>query len=288
MKIYIDGQFVDKDNAKISVFDHGLLYGDGIFEGFRAYNNRVFKCKEHVDRLYMSAKAILMEIPISKEEMIEATLETCRQSNIRDGYIRLVVTRGIGNLGLNPSSCKKPTIIIIAQPLTLYPEEAYTKGLKAVVVASRRVSTSAISPAVKSLNYLNNVMAKAESLMSGAGEGIMLNEQGHVAECTSENIFVIKDGAIYTPPIYSGALDGITRKTVIALAKDLGYVLHEVPLTRYELYTADEVFFTGTAAEVVPVNEIDGRSLGPVGSHTKKFIEAYRKLTNSAGEVIFK
>ncbi len=286
MKIYIDGAFYPKAEAKISVFDHGLLYGDGVFEGIRLYNGRVFKLDEHIDRLYDSARAIAMEIPISKAEMVAATLESCRVNGLRDGYIRLLVTRGVGDLGLNPKNCPRPSIIIIAASITLYPEELYRIGLDVVTCATRRISPAALSPSIKSLNYLNNILGKIEA--SGAGEGLMLNEQGYVAECTGDNIFVIKNGKITTPPIAAGALNGITRATVLEIAAELGYDVTEPNLTRYDIFTADECFLTGTAAEIIPAVSLDGRPIGDgkPGPVTAKFNARYRELTNSTGTPI--
>lgn len=289
MKIYLDGQIVDKEDAKISVFDHGLLYGDGVFEGIRFYKGRVFRLTEHVERLYMSARAICLTIPISKEEMSEAVLETIRQNELQDGYVRLVVTRGVGDLGLNPALCPKATVFVIAAKIKLYPEDNYVNGLTVVTCATRRIAHGALSPMVKSLNYLNNVLAKIEAQQAGAGEGLMLNEQGMVAECTGDNIFTIKNGAIFTPPISSGALAGVTRAVVFEIAAEAGYTISEPDMTRYDIYTADECFLTGTAAEIIPVVKLDSREIGDgkPGPITKKFIERFRQLTESTGAVIY-
>jgi len=289
MKIYIDGTFYPEAEAKISVFDHGLLYGDGVFEGIRAYNGRVLKLDEHIDRLYDSAKALLLTIPLSREELIEATLETLRQNNLRDAYIRLVVTRGIGNLGLSPLRCPKPTIFIIAATLELYPEKYYREGLKVITAATQRTSPAALPPAVKSLNYLNNILAKIEGLNAGVEEVIMLNSEGLVAECSGDNIFTIKKGQMFTPPIYAGALGGITRGIIFDLGQTMGVPLKEIQLTRYDLFVADEIFLTGTGAEVIPVVDVDGRMIGDgtPGVMTQKFIEAYRHLTQTTGTPIF-
>ena len=288
MKIYIDGAFYADNEAKISVFDHGLLYGDGVFEGIRFYNGRVFRLKEHLDRLYDSARAICLTVPLTQDEMTRAVLESIRQNQLRDGYIRLVVTRGVGDLGLNPKLCRKATVIIIAANITLYPAELYQKGLEVITCATRRVSPSALSPAVKSLNYLNNVMAKIEAMQAGAGEGLMLNDQGYVAECTGDNIFVIKNGAISTPPISAGALRGITRQVVIDIAAEFGMPVSEENMTRYELYIADEIFLTGTAAEVIPVVKLDSRAIGDgnPGPLTARFIARFRELTQTTGTAI--
>ena len=288
MKVFIDGKFVDEKNAKISVFDHGLLYGDGVFEGIRAYNGRVFKLKEHVDRLYYSAKAILLKIPMSRQAIAKAVLDTCRRNKIRDGYIRLVVTRGVGTLGLDPDRCKKGSVIVIAGKIQLYPKELYEKGMPLITVPTTRNFANAINPAIKSLNYLNNILAKIEAKIGGCAEAIMLNPSGNVAECTGDNVFILSGGKLLTPPLSAGALRGITRGAVIGLAAEMGLEVREPDLTRYDLYNADECFITGTAAEIAPVASIDGRVIGKgrPGPVTKKFIAAYRALTNSEGEAI--
>ena len=289
MKIYIDGNFFPEEHAKISVFDHGLLYGDGVFEGIRFYNGRVFKCEEHIDRLYDSARAICMTIPMSKAEMTGALLETIRQNDLREGYIRLLVTRGVGNLGLSPDRCKTPSVIIIAATIALYDPSLYETGLKVVTCATRRTSPGALSPAIKSLNYLNNIMAKIEAMQAGAGEGLLLNEQGYVAECTGDNIFIIKKGVLYTPPISAGALPGITRAVVFDLAAKLGVRISEPEMTRYDIYTADECFLTGTAAEIIPAVSLDQRAIGDgkPGPVTAKFIAQFRQLTQAEGTPIY-
>ncbi|HEX3890133.1 MAG TPA: branched-chain-amino-acid transaminase, partial [Verrucomicrobiae bacterium] len=248
MKIFIDGRFYGERDAKISVFDHGLLYGDGIFEGIRAYNGRVFKLKEHIDRLFCSAKAILLEIPMSPGKISEAILKTCRANKLRDGYIRLVVTRGVGSLGLNPKSCKKSSVIIIAGSIQLYPPKFYAKGLTIITVPTTRNLHSALNPAIKSLNYLNNILAKIEANNGGCEEAVMLNAEGFVAECTGDNLFIVKNGELFTPPLSAGALYGITRQTVIELAQEAGLKVSEPNLTRYDLFNADECFLTGTGA----------------------------------------
>ena len=288
MKIFIDGKFCSERDAKVSVFDHGLLYGDGVFEGIRAYNGRVFKLKEHIDRLFYSAKAILLDIPMTHAEMIQATVETIRANKLRDCYIRLVVTRGIGTLGLNPRNCKKPSFIIIAGKIQLYPEEYYQRGLDIVTVPTTRNLHNSVNPAIKSLNYLNNILAKIEANNAGVEEAIMLNADGFVAECTGDNIFIIKNGALFTPPLSAGALYGITRQTVIELAESLGVKVSEPNLTRYDLFNADECFITGTAAEIVPVVKIDGRVIGTgkPGALTLKLIKEYHALTQVSGEPI--
>ena len=277
MKIYLNGKFVNKEEATVSVFDHGLLYGDGIFEGIRAYNGRVFKLVEHIDRLYYSAKAIALNIPISKEEMIKATAETCKINNLSDAYIRLVVTRGVGDLGLNPNNCTVPQIIIIASSIKLYPEQYYTEGMSLITVPTTRNHHNAINPAIKSLNYLNNILAKIEAHNAGAEEAIMLNSQGYVAECTGDNIFIIKGNTLITPPLSAGALYGITRGTVIDIAKEIGMDIQEPDLTRYDVYNADECFITGSAAELVPIVKVDGRQIGEgkPGSKFNQLLQAF-------------
>lgn len=289
MKIFLDGQFYDKQDAKISVFDHGLLYGDGVFEGIRFYNGRVFRLEEHIDRLYDSAKAICLTIPMTPAEMTEALLETIRQNELKDGYVRLVVTRGVGDLGLNPLLCPKASVFIIAAKITLYPEDMYKNGLTVVTCATRRIPHGALSPMVKSLNYLNNVLAKIEAQQAGAGEGLMLNEQGYVAECTGDNIFTVKNGQVFTPPISAGALAGVTREAMFHIAAQLGVTITEPNMTRYDIYTADECFLTGTAAEVIPVAKLDTRVIGDgkPGPLTLKFIEKFHELTANSGTAIY-
>ena len=288
MKIFIDGKYYNERDAKISVFDHGLLYGDGVFEGIRAYHGRVFKLKEHIDRLFYSAKAILLGIPMSHAQIMRATVETCRMNKIRDGYIRLIVTRGVGTLGLNPNRCKKPSIIIIADKIQVYPLALYQRGMEIVTVPTTRNLHSALNPAIKSLNYLNNILAKIEANNAGVEEAIMLNAEGFVAECTGDNIFIIKKGALLTPPLSAGALYGITRQTVMDLAQSFDVKVSEPNLTRYDLFNADECFITGTAAEVVPVVKIDGRIIGDgkPGMCTQKIIKAFRELTSREGVAI--
>src|ERR1700690_3386511 len=290
MKIFIDGKYLNERDAKISVFDHGLLYGDGIFEGIRAYNGRVFKLKEHINRLFYSAKAILLKIPMSLADITAAVLETCRRNKIRDGYIRLVVTRGPGTLGLSPSRCKNPSVIIIADKIQLYPPELYQRGMEIVTVPTVRNLQSALNPAIKSLNYLNNILAKIEANNAGCEEAIMLNAEGFVAECTGDNIFIVKNGRLFTPPLSAGALYGITRQTVIELAGEAGLKVSEPNLTRYDLFNADECFLTGTGAELIPVVKIDGRVIGTgkPGPVTRRLEEDYHALTKASGEPIYK
>jgi branched-chain amino acid aminotransferase len=288
MKIFIDGKYYSERDAKVSVFDHGLLYGDGVFEGIRAYHGRVFKLKEHIDRLFYSAKAILLEIPMSHAALMKATVQTCRDNNIRDGYIRLVVTRGAGTLGLNPRTCKRPSVIIIADKIQLYPPEYYQRGLDIITVPTTRNLHSALNPAIKSLNYLNNILAKIEANNAGVEEAVMLNAEGFVAECTGDNLFIVKNRALFTPPLSAGALYGITRQTVIELAEEAGLKVSEPNLTRYDLFNADECFLTGTGAELIPVVKIDGRVIGAgkPGPITRRLEEDYHALTKVSGEPI--
>jgi branched-chain amino acid aminotransferase len=288
MKVFIDGKYYNEKNAKISVFDHGLLYGDGVFEGIRAYNGRVFKLKEHIDRLYCSAKAILLDIPMSPAAVTAAVLATCRRNDIRDGYVRLVVTRGVGTLGLDPNRCKKPSVIIIAGRIQLYPPAYYRNGLTIITVPTTRNFHNAVNPAIKSLNYLNNILAKIEANIAGCEEAIMLNAAGYVAECTGDNLFILKAGQLFTPPLYAGALYGITRGLAIELAREAGLAVAETNLTRYDLFNADECFLSGTGAELVPVVKIDGRIIGTgkPGPITKMLVEKYHALTQASGEPI--
>lgn len=262
MKVYLSGKLVDEEEAKVSVFDHGLLYGDGVFEGIRAYHGKVFMLEEHVDRLYESAKAIALTLPMDRETMCDAVVETCRANGIVEGYVRLVATRGVGTLGLNPYLCDKPEVFIIAAKIQLYPEELYESGLKVVTVGTMRNNPESINPRIKSLNYLNNVMAKIEAINAGVMECIMLNNQGQVAEASGDNVFVLKDGVLKTPPVWCGALDGITRQVVMRLAGEAGIPVAEDVLQRYDLFTADEMFLTGTAAEVIAVTDVDRRPVG--------------------------
>ncbi len=289
MKIYIDGKYYDEKNARISVLDHGLLYGDGIFEGIRAYNGRVFKLVEHIDRLYASAKAILLTIPMTPREMIRAVLATCRRNQVRDGYIRLLVTRGVGSLGLNPYQCKAPSLVIIAGKIQLYPPEMYQRGLDIITVPTVRNLHSALNPAIKSLNYLNNILAKIEALNGGCEEAVLLNAAGYVAECTGDNIFIVKGNALQTPPLSAGALYGITRGVVMDLARENGMTVSEPNLTRYDLFNADECFLTGSGAEIIAVVKIDGRVIGQgrPGPTAGRLTGQYRALTKTSGEPIY-
>ncbi|MEI6861082.1 MAG: branched-chain-amino-acid transaminase [Verrucomicrobiota bacterium] len=262
MKIFFDGKFVEEADAKVSVFDHGLLYGDGVFEGIRLYQGNVFRLEEHLERLEYSAKAILLALPLTRAELRAAVCETCRVNALRDAYIRLVVTRGVGDLGLAPWSCAKPTTFIIAGKISIYPQEHYDNGLAIVTVPTRRIGPAALPPTVKSLNYLNNILGKIEARQAGALEAIMLNDQGHVAECTADNVFTVHKGELFTPSASHGALKGITRGAIFDLAVELGVPIREVALTRYDIWCADECFLTGTGAEVIPVVKLDGREIG--------------------------
>jgi branched-chain amino acid aminotransferase len=289
MKIYIDGKLYGESEAKISVFDHGLLYGDGVFEGIRAYNGRVFKLKEHIDRLFCSAHALLLDIPLSRADLCRATVETIRANELKDAYIRLIVTRGVGTLGLNPRSCKQPSVIIIAGKIQVYPAEMYARGMDMVTVPTTRNLHSAVNPAIKSLNYLNNILAKIEANNAGVEEAVMLNSEGYVAEGTADNLFIVKQGKLLTPPLSAGALYGITRATVIELAEQTGLKVSEPNLTRYDLFNADECFVTGTGAEIMPVVKIDGRVIGSgkPGPITQQLVKEYHALTQVAGEPIY-
>lgn len=287
MKVYLDGELVDQQDAKISVFDHGLLYGDGVFEGIRLYEGCVFRLEEHLERLEYSAKAIMLTLPMTRAEISEAVCATCRANGLRNGYIRLVVTRGVGTLGLSPKGCK-PSIFVIADTIQLYPKEFYTEGLKTITVPSRRINPAALPPMVKSLNYLNNILAKIEAQNVGYIEAFMLNDQGYIAECTGDNVFTIHKGKMYTPPTYAGALKGITRDAVIEIASELGIPVIEGEMTRYDVWVADECFLTGTAAEVVPVVEVDARTIGEgkPGPITAKFMEAFHARVAKDGTMI--
>ena len=260
--IFINDRLVPEDEARVSVFDHGLLYGDGVFEGLRSYAGRVFRLDAHLDRLWASARAICLEIPLAKEAMAKAVIDTLAANDLKDGYIRLIVTRGAGTLGLDPNRCSNPQVIIIADTISLYPQEFYDQGLRIVTAATQRIQPAALSPRIKSLNYLNNIMAKLEGLRAGCVEALMLNHKGEVAECTGDNVFVVRSGRLLTPPPDAGILEGITRNAVMELAHAAGIDCREATLTRHDLYTADECFLTGTAAEVIPVVDIDGRTIG--------------------------
>jgi len=288
MKIFLGNKLVDEKDAVVSVFDHGLLYGDGVFEGIRAYNGRVFLLDEHIDRLHDSAKAIALNIPMTKEQMSQAVVDTCKANEITDGYIRLVVTRGTGTLGLNPYLCEKAEIIIIAAKIQLYPQDLYDNGLKIVTVGTVRNHTEALNPRIKSLNYLNNVMAKIEAINAGCMECLMLNSQGQVAEASGDNVFAIKNGIVTTPPSWCGALEGLTRNKVMELARTAGYEVRESVMARYDLYVADEVFLTGTAAEIISVVDIDKRPIGDgkPGRITAELSMLYTESARSEGTPI--
>src|SRR5476649_3041518 len=285
MKIYLDGKFVDEADAKVSVFDHGLLYDDGVFEGIRLYGGNIFRLEEHLERLEYSAKAILLTLPLSRAELRDATCETCRVNGLSDAYIRLVVTRGVGDLGLSPWSCARPTTFIIAGNISIYPKEHYDNGLAIVTVPTRRISPAALPPTIKSLNYLNNILAKIEAKQFGALEAIMLNDQGYVAECTADNVFIVHKGELITPAASQGALKGITRGTVLEIAKELGVPVRETNMTRYDVWCADECFLTGTGAEVIPVVKLDGREIGAgkPGPVTHRVMAAFRRRALTEG-----
>lgn len=284
-EIYIDGKWHPKSEAKISVFDHGLLYGDGVFEGIRSYNCLVFKLKEHLGRLYESAHTILLKIPMEPAKITAVIIETLKRNRLKDAYIRVVVTRGTGDLGLDPVKCKRPTVIVIADKIVLYPDRLYKEGLEIITVPTVRNHPEAVNPALKSLNYLNNIMAKIEASHSGCMEALLLNHQGYVAECTGDNIFMVKNGILSTPPPYAGVLRGITRSAILEIARREKMPAEEKILTRHDLFNADEVFLTGTAAEVIPVVKIDGRTIreGAPGPKTRFFMKAFRELTKKDG-----
>jgi branched-chain amino acid aminotransferase len=281
LKVYINGTLFDKDDAKISVYDHGLLYGDGVFEGMRSYSGKVFRLVQHLERLWNSAKAIWLEIPLSKDAMAKAVNDTLAANNIKDGYIRLVVTRGAGTLGLDPNRCSHPQVIIITDKIELYPEDFYRDGLEIITASTIRNNPAALNPRIKSLNYLNNILAKIEGLKAGCVEALMLNQKGEVAECTGDNIFLVRDGVLQTPPLDAGILEGITRDAIIEIARGAGIEVREMPLTRHDVYIADECFLTGSAAEAIPVVKIDSRLIGDgkPGPITRDLIQRFRKLT---------
>ncbi|MBI3313516.1 MAG: branched-chain-amino-acid transaminase [Candidatus Omnitrophica bacterium] len=294
LQIYIDGKWYPKSEAKISVFDHGLLYGDGVFEGIRSYNGLVFKLAEHLDRLWESAHTLMLEIPITKKEMEKAVIQTLQKNGLRDAYIRVVVTRGVGDLGLDPAKCKRATVFIITDKIVLYSESLYKKGLDLITVPTVRNLPEAVNPSIKSLNYLNNILAKIEGKNSGCMEALMLNHQGYVAECTGDNVFMVKNvkgkggrisPILLTPPVYLGALKGITRQAIIEVAADKKIAFEERILTRHDLFNAEEVFLTGTAAEVIPVVKIDGRVIGAgkPGKITAGLRQAFHELTKKDG-----
>lgn len=281
MKIYINGRLYDKADAKVSVYDHGLLYGDGVFEGIRCYRGKAFRLQQHLDRLWRSAEAIRLEIPMTSADLADAVKDTLQVNAIDDGYIRLVVTRGAGTLGLDPNRTSDPQVIIIADKIELYPEEYYRDGLKIISSGVIRNHPAALDPRIKSLNYLNNILAKIEGIQAGCSEALMLNHKGEVAECTGDNIFLVRDQQLHTPPVDAGILEGITRQVVIDLAAEAGYQVREVPLTIHDVYSADECLLTGSAAEVVPVVKVDSRSIGDgkPGPITLELIDRFRRLT---------
>ena len=280
-QIYISGKFYPQEDAKISVFDHGLLYGDGVFEGLRSYRGKVFRLAEHIRRLYESAKAIWLEIPMSPDEMSDAVNKAVHVNEIDDGYIRLVVTRGAGTLGLDPNRCSNPQVIIIADAISLYPPELYQKGLEIITVSVQRNHPAALSPRIKSLNYLNNILAKIEGIQAGCIEALMLNHKGEVAECTGDNVFLVRQGVLQTPPLEAGILEGVTRDAVIEVATEAGIEVRQLPLTKHDVYIADECFLTGTAAEIVPVVRVDNRVIGTgkPGPVTRDLEKRFKKLT---------
>ncbi|WP_066173289.1 branched-chain-amino-acid transaminase [Bacillus marinisedimentorum] len=287
--IYLNGRFVTKEHAVVSVYDHGFLYGDGVFEGIRMYDGNVFRLNEHLDRLYNSAQSIMLKIPHTKEEMQAIIIETLRKNDFRDAYIRVVVSRGPGNLGLDPFPCRNPQVIVIAEQLALFPKKLYETGIEIATVASRRNRADVLSPKVKSLNYLNNILVKIEAHLAGVSEALMLNDQGYVAEGSADNVFLMKDSVIKTPPGYIGALEGITRNAIMELAAEMGYTVKEEVFTRHDVYVADEVFLTGTAAEVIAVVKVDGREIGTgkPGPHTKKLLQGFRKKVTLDGMKVY-
>ena len=285
MKIYLNGKLVDHEDATVSVYDHGLLYGDGVFEGIRAYRRLIFKCSEHLDRLFESAHTLMLKIPLTKPQLQAATIQTLKANRLDDAYIRVVVTRGAGDLGLDPRKCPKPTLFIITDRIVLYPERIYRQGLAIVTVPTQRNIPEALNPQIKSLNYLNNILAKIEATNAGVEEAILLNAHGYVTECTGENLFLVKRRTVLTPPPYVGLLRGITRDTVMALARNERLTVREEVLTRHDLFNAEECFLTGTAAEIVPVVRVDGRTIGTgrPGPVTARLRQAFQRLTRTDG-----
>jgi len=284
-QIFIDGEIVPEDQAQISVFDHGFLYGDGVFEGIRAYNGRVFKLEEHIRRLFESAHSIMLSIPYDRQEMVGLVLETVKANNLKDAYIRVVISRGVGDLGLDPRKCEGPRVVIIADKISLYPEELYEQGLDVITVATRRNAADVLDPKIKSLNYLNNILVKIEANRAGVLEALMMTPQGYICEGSGDNIFIYRRGKLLTPPPYLGILEGVTRDTIIELAGREGFTVEEVPFTRHDLYVADECFLTGTAAEVIPVTAVDMRIIGSgkAGPVTRRLMEKFRELTQTEG-----
>lgn len=289
LQVWIDGQYYDKDNARLSVWDHGLLYGDGIFEGIRAYRGRVFRLEEHLERLYRSARSVLIEIPMPLPEMAERVLDCVRRNHLVDAYIRLLVTRGVGDLGLDPRKCRRASVVIIADRISLYPPETYEAGLKLVVAGTRKNAVDALNPRIKSMNYLNNILAKIEAIQAGVAEAVMLDRNGFVTECTSENIFMVRDGVLFTPTPVVGILEGITRGVVMEMARSRGTRVEEAFMTTHDLFMADECFVTGTGAEILPVVEISGRTIGDgrPGPVTRELLGAYRDMTRTEGTPVY-
>lgn len=287
--IYLNGEFVKKEDAKVSVYDHGFLYGDGVFEGIRSYNGNVFRLEEHLERLYDSAKSVMLEIPHTFEELTNIVTETLRRNDLRDAYIRLVVSRGAGNLGLDPLSCPRPSVIVIAEALSLFPKALYETGIEIVSVATRRSRSDVLSPKVKSLNYMNNILVKIEANLAGVPEALMLNDQGYVAEGSADNIFIVRKNKLLTPPGYVGALEGITRNAIMEVANEKGYDMQEAVFTRHDVYVADEVFLTGTAAEVIAVVKVDGRVIGDgvPGPVTNDLLSSFRQLVQEDGVKVY-
>jgi len=289
MQIYVDGNLRSREEAKVSVFDHGLLYGDGVFEGIRVYNRRIFRLDAHLDRLYASAQALALTVPLDRTAMADAVTSTVRANRREDGYIRIVITRGVGELGIDPLTCATPSVIIIVTDVRVYPRERYARGVKVITSATRQVSHEAVDPRVKSLNYLKNVLAKIDAQRAGADEAILLNSEGFIAECSADNIFVVRHGALATPAPLDGALEGITRGVVLQLAAEARIPAREARLARYDIYTADECFVSGTGAEIMPVVEVDGRAIGSgsPGALTRRLADAFHALVRSEGEPLW-
>ncbi len=283
--VYMNGRMVPEEEACVSVFDHGFLYGDGVFEGIRVYNGRVFKLEEHVQRLLESAQSIMLQVPLDREKLIKAVVDTVNANGLKDAYVRLIISRGVGDLGLDPEKCKGSQVVIIADKITLFPEELYTDGLSVITVATRRNNADVLDPKIKSLNYLNNILVKIEANRAGVLEAVMMTAQGYICEGSGDNIFIYRKGKLMTPPPYLGILEGITRDTIIKLASNEGIHVEEVPFTRHDLYVADECFLTGTAAEVIPVNKVDGRIIGngKPGPVTLCLIERFQEVTRKEG-----
>jgi len=286
---YVNGTFVPKEEAKVSVYDHGYLYGDGIFEGIRAYEGRIFRLEQHLDRLFESARYLMLEIPLSRDELRAAILETVRRCGLRDAYIRPVISRGVGDLGLDPRKCRRATVVIIVDTIQLYPKEAYDRGLRAITATTRKVRPDALSPQAKTLNYLNNIMARLEANQAGVEEAIMLTADGYVCECSADNLFIVRAGAVWTPPAYLGILKGITRGAIIELAAKIGVPLAEQVFTLHDVYTADECFLSGTGAELGPVVEVDARPIGTgrPGPLSARFLRAFRELVRTDGTLVY-